>query len=201
MSKRQTRGFSLIEMMAVLSIVIIVSAIAAISLQGVAKSSRVTNAYNLTLMAMRQARDTAISERQTYYVTFTHNTTPPDVITITDGATGTVVNTYQLPIDVSFQVISGIPTAAGTTPDGFGLGALALDFDQGISGGTKNIIYFYPDGSGQDSVGNINNGVLYVARIGDLYSSHAITLWGATGRLRGWRLLKNSSSNPYWRQM
>jgi hypothetical protein len=63
----------------------------------------------------------------------------------------------------------------------------------------KYIIYFLPDGSGQDLNGNINNGVLYIARAGDLYSSHAITFWGATGRIRGWRLFQNGA-NPYWRQ-
>jgi len=201
MARRQTRGFSLIEMMAVISIVFIVSAFAMISLQPVLKFGRVTNAYNQSLMAIRQTRDLSVAQRQTYYVTFTHNAVPPDTITITQGATGAVINTYQLPIDISFTALSGIPTAAGTTPDGFGLGAAAIDFDQGVSGGVKNVIYFYPDGSGQDVSGNVNNGVLYVARTGDLYSSHAITVWGATGRMRGWRLLQNSSGKAFWRQM
>jgi hypothetical protein len=50
------------------------------------------------------------------------------------------------------------------------------------------VISFYPDGSAHDLAGNLNNGVVYIARPGDLYSSRAITLTGATGRIRGWRL-------------
>ena len=194
------RGFSLLEMMAVLGIVIIVAGISMMSLQPTLQAQRVTNAYNTTLMAMRQARDTAVAQRQTYYVTFTHNTVPPDTITITQGATGIVTSTLQLPLDVSFQTLQGIPTAAGTTPDGFGLGNVAIDFDINVITNAPNVIYFMPDGTGQDASGFINNGVIYIARTGQLYSSHAITFWGATGRIRGWRLL-TFNGNPYWREM
>ncbi len=200
MAQHRMRGFSLLEMMAVLGIVIVVAGFSMMSLQPALQEQRVTNAYNTALIAMRQARDTAVAQRQTYYVTFTHNAVPPDTITITQGATGIVTSTLQLPIDVSFQTLLGIPTGAGTTPDGFGLGAAAIDFDQNIAGGATNVIYFMPDGTGQDVAGNINNGVLYIARSGQLYSSHAITFWGTTGRIRGWRLLVNKGT-PYWREM
>jgi len=195
------RGFSLLETMVVLAIIVVVTAMSMMILQPALQSQRVTNAYNTTLMAMRQARDLAVAQRQTYFVTFTHiNNKPPDTVIITQGATGTVVSTFQLPLDLAFEAETGIPTAAGTTPDNFGLGAAAIDFDQNVAGGTPNVIYFMPDGTGQDVAGNINNGVLYIARPGELYSSRAITFWGATGRLRGWRLLVNKGT-PYWRQM
>ena len=53
------------------------------------------------------------------------------------------------------------------------------------------MIYFYPDGSAEDAIGNVNNGVVYVALAGNtgfINTSRAITLWGATGRLRGWHI-------------
>jgi len=89
-----------------------------------------------------------------------------------------------------------------TTPDGFGVGATAIDFDQGVAGGVKNVIYFYPDGSAEDVNGNVNNGVVYLALLGNagyFKSSRAITLWGATGRVRAWRLESNAGAY-YWRQ-
>lgn len=193
------RGFSLLEMMAVIAIGLIVSVMALVTLQPTLKYTRVTNAYNITLMAMRQARDTAVAQRQTYFVTFTHNTVPPDQITITQGATGNVISTFTIPNDVAFQIQVGLP-GAGKTPDNFGGGGLAIDFDQGVAGGAKNAVYFYPDGTAEDVNGNLNNGVIYIARTNDLYSSHAITVWGATGRLRGWRLYNNANA-AYWRQM
>ena len=46
-----------------------------------------------------------------------------------------------------------------------------------------------PDGSAQDSLGNYNSGVVYLTRTGDtIYNSRAVSVWGATGRIRGWRL-------------
>ena len=198
MRPRTASGFSLIEMLGVVSIGLLVSTLAVMSLQPTLKFSRVNNAYNLALTTLRQARDMSVSQRQTYFVTFS-NAVSPNTITVTQGGTGVVVNTYQLPTDVAFAVVSGVPTAANTTPDGFGSGGTAIDFDQGVAGGNKQVIYFLPDGSAQDVVGNLNNGVIYIARTGELYSSHAITLWGATGRLRGWRLYNNAGS-PYWRQ-
>jgi len=200
MRKQEMRGFSLIEMMAVIGIILIVAAYAAMTLQPDLQETRVTSAYNTTLLALRQARDISIAQRQTYYVTFSHNTPPPDTITITQGGNGTVVNTYQLPLDLAFAVVNGVPTGAGQTPDGFGDGSSAIAFDLGIDGGNPDVVYFYPDGSAEDASGNINNGVVYIARPGYLYTSRAITLWGATGRLRGWRLYNNNGTN-YWRQM
>lgn len=200
MRQRRMRGFSLLEMMAVIGIMFVVAAYAVMKLQPDLQNERVTNAYNTTLTAMRQARDISVAQRQVYYVTFTHNTVPPDTITITNGGDGTVVNTYQLPLDLAFTTVTGIPTGAGLTPDGFGNGGTAIAFDQGVSGGNPNVVYFHPDGSAQDANGYINNGVIYIARPGVLLTSHAITVWGATGRLRGWRLYMNNNTS-YWRQM
>jgi prepilin-type N-terminal cleavage/methylation domain-containing protein len=192
------RGFSLIEMMSTVTIILVVSGIAILGIQPAMKYSRVNNAYNITLAAIRQTRDYAVGQRQEYSVTFS-NAAVPNTITITQTGSGNVVATYQLPTDVTYKVVNGIPTGANTVPDGFGAGGTAIDFDQGVAGGAKNAIYFMPDGSGQDVNGNVNNGVIYIARTGDLYSSHAITVWGATGRLRGWRLFNNNGA-AYWRQ-
>src|SRR5580698_5325872 len=199
MLQRRMRGFSLLEMIAVIAIGLVISVMALITLQPSLKYTRETEAYNITLGAMRQARHTAIAQRQVYFVTFIHNTIPPDQITITQGATGNVMYTFSIPNDVAFQVQTGLP-GTGNTPDNFGAGGTAIDFDQGVAGGAKNVVYFYPDGTGEDVVGNMNNGVIYIARTNDLYSSRAITEWGATGRLRGWRLYQISGT-PYWRQM
>jgi type IV fimbrial biogenesis protein FimT len=195
---RKMRGFSLIEMMITVSIILIVSGVAITAIQPALKSERVNNAYNTTMASIRQARDYAVAQRQQYSVTF-NNAVNPNTITLMQVGNGNVVTTYPLPTDVTFTVVTGIPTAANAVPDGFGAGATAIDFDQNVAGGNKTMIYFNPDGTGSDVNGNINNGVLYIARAGDLYSSHAVTFWGATGRIRGWRLYV-TAGNPYWSQ-
>jgi prepilin-type N-terminal cleavage/methylation domain-containing protein len=195
---RRASGFSLIETMIVLAIMMIASGIFFMSIQPALKDTRVTNAYNTTLMTLRRAREAAIAERRTYIVTL-DNTVTPNSITMTQAATGVVITTQTLPPDVFFRVETGIPTTAATTPDHFGIGNTAIDFDQAVAGGVKNVICFNPDGTAQDINSNSNNGVVYLARTGSLYSSRAITVWGATGRLRGYRLYPNGAS-PIWRQ-
>jgi prepilin-type N-terminal cleavage/methylation domain-containing protein len=204
MQSRRTRGFSLIELMVVIALILIVSAFSIMAIQPSLKDGHVTAGYNQTLMALRQARDTAVAQRQIYFVTL-NDAVFPNAITITQGSTGTVTATYFLPADVIFVAWPGLPNSPAAfpkTPDGFGIGTTDIDFDQGVVGGVKNVIYFYPDGSAQDAAGNINNGVVYIALAGDtryVVTSRAITLWGATGRLRGWRLTQNGI-NQYWRQ-
>jgi prepilin-type N-terminal cleavage/methylation domain-containing protein len=198
----KTQGFSLLEMMIVLSVFLTASAIATITIQPVLAGSRVNSGYNTTLGVLRQARDNSIGQRQVFIVTFNTGASP-NSISITQGLTGNVLHTYQLSPDVLYTTVPGFPTSPVVfpmTPDGFGLGATAVDFDQGIAGGTQNLIYFQPDGSAQDVNGNINNGVVYITRTGDLNDARAITLWGATGRLRGWHLYTNNLGTHYWRQ-
>jgi prepilin-type N-terminal cleavage/methylation domain-containing protein len=189
------RGFTLIEAMVVVAIVMVASAMFFMSIQPGLKQTRVNNAYNAVLTTMRRARETSIAERRIYIVTFT----APATMTITQAATGIVTNTFTLPSDVSFRAEPGIPNTAAKTPDHFGTASLAIDFDQGVALGARNAVYFQPDGSAQDANSNVNNGVVYIARTGDIYSSRAITLWGSTGRLRGWRLYDVAGVKT-WRQ-
>ena len=196
MLSSKSRGFTLIEMLIVLSISFVISAFAVMSIQGALKDARVTTAYNLTLETLRNTRQLAIDDRKTFFVTFAL----PQTMQVWRQDQGTpalpppvLINTYQLPFDVNFDTEPGIPTTATTTPDGFGTAISPLDLDQG-NGGGGTTIYFEPNGGGYDQAGNINNGVIYMAHPGDLYTSRAITLYGLTGRLHGWRLYKNTTS-------
>ncbi len=161
------------------------------------------------------ARQRAIAERKQYIVCYGIAAPPAAVTPIAPTAqsiqifrwdvgtalsAATQVTAVTLPIDINFQVLPGLPNGPATVPDGFGSAVTAIDFDQNVAGGgIKNQVMFMPDGSAHDVNGNLNSGIVYVARNGDLYSSRAITLYGATGRIRGWRLL-NSGGGPKWFQ-
>lgn len=211
-TRHNESGFSLLEMTMVVALGIILTAIAFVSMIPMVQQQHVVNAYNTTMAAMRQARDNSISQRTSYSVTFT-KTSSPALSTITVGPTLSTgfqdqqsSVTYQLPTDVQFDAEPAVASTA--TPDGFGTGATPIDFGYTASGtgtGAQTVIYFCPDGSSQDGTGgagactgNWSGGVVYIAMPGNLMSSRALSLWGATGRIHGWRLYSNSSGGYQW---
>ncbi len=185
----------------VVAISLILTGVAVMTFQPTLQLEHVNTAYNDTLTSLRRAHDAAAADMRVYVVTFTGPVSGPNpnggTITATQNTpTGTQLFSITLPPDVTFHVEPGVPTSpttAPTTPDGFGSAANTFDFDQPPGGvGGSNVIYFYPDGTAEDANGNVNNGVLYLGRPGSLISCRAITLWGYTGRLRGWVLTQKA---------
>jgi type II secretory pathway pseudopilin PulG len=183
-------------MIITVSIALILCAVTFIALQPMLNQSHINSAYDTTLMALRNTRNLAITQSHEYYVNFNPAGFPAGTIQVQyqppavgAGAAPPLeqVITYTIPGDVSFAVQAGFPASA---PDGFGAGANPIDFGQTLAGEPLFYVVFMPDGSSQDNLGNYNSGVVYLTRPGDnIYnSSRAITVWGATGRIRGWRL-------------
>jgi prepilin-type N-terminal cleavage/methylation domain-containing protein len=206
------RGFSLIEMMIVIAIALTISGFAIFTSAGAVRDARVNGAYDTAFMQLRLARQRAIEERKRYIVTFgtpavaggvtpfgAPNAKSTQVYVWGQGTPATQVSTIDLPSDVSFQAISGVPNSAATVPDGLGSGIAAIDFDQGVGAGAGNLVMFMPDGSAHDLAGNYNSGILYLARNSDLYSSRALTVFGTSGRIRGWRLTQTGGVAT-WKQ-
>lgn len=189
-NRQLPKGFSLMETLAVVLVLTTAVTIAMMALGSAVRNSHVQTAYENTIMQLRAARQIAVDQRVITVVTLsTPGTIRTDMI---KGGVTTNVTQLSFPTDVAFTVVSGIPNTAATTPDGFGIGNNAIDFDQGFSATPGTVVYFYPDGSAQDTKGNFNNGVAYIAHPGDLGSSRAVSLFGATGRVRGWTLVKKS---------
>ncbi len=214
--ERGARGFSLLEMLIVCCVMMIVAGIGFMAIQPALKDARANQAYQDVMMPLRVARQRAIAERKQYIVCF-GLATPAGALTPLGAPTARSVQIFRwdagtalsaaaqisntkLPTDMQMMVLPGLPNGAATVPDGFGNATVAIDFDQGVAGGgIKNQVMFVPDGSAHDVNGNWNSGIVYVARTGDLYSARAVTLYGATGRIRGWRLLA-SAGGPKWFQ-
>lgn len=196
----------------VLAITIILSTFAVLRLVPIMNQQHVTNSYNTTMSALRQARDNAISQRTSYSVTFSNSSIPNTIVVAPTiaGFQGDLPSaTYQLPSDVTYEVQTQF--ASTPPPDGYGGGTVAIDFGYpapSTTGGGQKVVYFCPDGSSQNSAGagtcaGMNywsGGVLYLGRSSDLLSSRAITLWGGTGRMRGWRLYTKGTGYQWLRQ-
>ncbi|HET6216357.1 MAG TPA: prepilin-type N-terminal cleavage/methylation domain-containing protein [Acidobacteriaceae bacterium] len=199
MVSRKNSGFSLLELMITVSIGLVLAGVGFIAFRPLLSQADINSGYDTTLMALRNTRNLAITQSHEYFVNFNPAGFPAGTIQVQyqPGPVGGIaqpiqqVITYSIPADVSFAVQAGFPANA---PDGFGAGVNAIDFGQGLAGEPLNYVIFMPDGSSQAFVvgnsGTYNSGVVYLTRPGDnMYvSSRAITVWGATGRIRGWRL-------------
>jgi len=200
MTLRKIRGFSLLELMIVLAIGMTVAGISVMALMPMLQETHVDQAYDTTLSVMRNARNLAVSTSNRYIVTFT----TPGTITVQSWQYAVPVSpapqfvaSYTLPPDIQFAVQPGFPAAA---PDGFGTGVAPIDFGQNVPPGGLNYVMFMPDGSSQDILGNYNSGIVYITRTNDYYRSRALTVWGTTGRIRGWRVYLQSAVNTWVQQ-
>ena len=200
MAKKQ-RGFSLLELMIVIAIGLVMGGVSIMALMPLHKQNHVDSAYDTALSVIRSYRSQSITQSKRYIITFTN----PGTITVQYWGVGVPVSPppvqvaqYTLPTDVTFAVQAGFPAAS---PDGFGTGITAIDFDQGMGLGSQAYIMFMPDGSSQDTLGNYNSGVLYMTQTGTtVYNSRAIDVFGTTGRVRGWRLNNVSGTNTWVQQ-
>lgn len=195
--RKEQTGVSLIELVVVLAILMTAAVVAVMNVSGAVRNSHVDTAYETVLMQLRSARQSAIDKRAVCIATFTAPQTLTISLVFNDG-TAPQTQVTPLPNDVQFTIVNGIPTTPAGTPDGLGTGNVAIDFNQ-IRGGGGNTIFFQPDGSAVNATGQINDGVVYLARPGDLMSSRAITLLGTTGRLKGWRLTPIAGGRVAWR--
>jgi len=208
MKLKTQRGFSLLEMLITVAIGLTVASIGFVTMMPMFNRNHVDLGYETTLMVLRNTRHLAITQSHQYYVNFNPAGFPAGTIQVTyqppaigGGALPPVqqVATYTLPRDVSFSVMTGFPASA---PDGFGGGITAIDFGQGLGAGSLNYVSFMPDGSVRDTLGNYNSGVIYIARTADPtpYNSRSVSVWGATGRVRGWRLYKVAGVSKWVQQ-
>src|ERR1700752_1328415 len=183
MSRCTMRGFSMIELMIVVAIIMITLGTALFQIGPIMKKSKANAALQITLGTMRRTHEFAVDQRQVYRVSFTApRTIQVDRVSI-DPATLARTFTFQskidLPTDVQFTVVAGIPNTAANAPDGYGNGGVAIDFDRDFGGG-GNEIYFQRDGRALDLQNRLNNGLIYMCRPGDVISCKAVSLIGAT---------------------
>jgi prepilin-type N-terminal cleavage/methylation domain-containing protein len=201
-TKNQQRGFSMIELAIALTIILIVAATAIIQIGSTLRQSKAETALQTTLGQMRRTQEMAMDQRRVYRLSFmAPRTIQLDQVNI-DPVTKTRTFVFQsqidLPAETQFTVVSGIPTTTATVPDGYGNGTIGIDFDRDFGGGGTEV-YFQRDGRALDSANRLNNGVVYMCQPGEVMSCKAVSLIGATGRAKGWRLT-NTPLGTRWSQ-
>src|SRR5438270_1836959 len=127
----KNRGFSLLELMITLSIVLVMAGVTFMALMPMFKQNKVDAAYDTTLSVIRTYRSQAITQSKRYIITFT----APGTIQVQYWGVGVPVSpapvtvaTYHIPTDIQFAVHAGY---RGIAPDGCGGGGTAIDVHQG----------------------------------------------------------------------
>lgn len=174
-SARSDRGFSLIETAVAFLILGIAAALAMGGYGRILPQLRADSAEQVLLTRLRSVRDTALTQRVNYKVTFSGAATFQEY-RLQNGAQR--VTTVTLPYGMQFIVFPSLPD----TPDGFGNNA-AID----LNGGNTTSLIFCGDGSIVDLAGNPVNGSIFIGQPGNSSTARAVTLLGTTGRVRGYR--------------
>lgn len=186
-------GFSMIEMMVVVAVMMVVFGMAIIQLRPTLADADMDAAMRQVLDQIRQAREYSIANRRYIQVQFKTVAAGPgnqyQVVTtqrndLTSGAGGTkpVLSTVPIETPAQFYLVPGSPD----TPDGFGNGA-AITFEN-VANGPAGGMLFQSDGELVD--GNTFlpiNGTVFLGNPGSSTSARAVTVLGATGRVRGWK--------------
>jgi len=198
MTLGKNRGFSMMELVITVAIVLTMAGVTFVALTPLLRASHVDAAYDTTLSVISNYRSLAITQTRRYILLFS----APGTITVqywsgTASPVPTTVATYTLPADIQFAVQAGFPNPG---PESLSNGTEAVAFNPctAVEAGQPCLI-FYPDGSAQDDLGNYNSGVIYLTRPTDLYSSRAVSVIGPSGKIRGWRLY-NQSGNVWVQQ-
>lgn len=172
---RSTEGFSLLEMLLILSFVSVLAGITLIAFQAAARQLRGDSNVRIVTWQLQVAREMAMSRRRDIEVRFIE---PNQISTfrheIPSGVT--LLTTVYLEGNVRYWLFNGVPD----TPDAFGN-------TQPIAFGAATQLLFTSEGTFVDQVGAPVNGTVFFGVPLQTETARAITVFGPSGRVHGYR--------------
>jgi prepilin-type N-terminal cleavage/methylation domain-containing protein len=177
-AKRSQRGYSAIELLLVLAIMAVVMGVSMFQIGASRAAFKGDGAMRIVMAQLNSARELSISQRRQMVVSFIAPSTLQIVRQEVPSGT-TTLSTIPIEGGLSFGLITGVPD----TPDAFGISGGAT----GIAFGTATAIVFNSDGTVIDQNGNPLNGTVFMAIPATGLSFRAITVFGSTARIRGYK--------------
>jgi type II secretory pathway pseudopilin PulG len=199
MSKRTKRaelGFSLIEMVVVVALAFTVMAFAVMNTVGSSQNARANTAMDAVISQLRQARELAIARRRNVQVQFTApNQIQLTILTLPGEAVPPVIPPTFLndgvPGGLTFTLFAALPD----TPMNFGK-STAISLQQPSGGGAWTVMFTTSGafcGTAQSAAtlyqatnNNPVNASLFLGIAGKSNTARAVTVFGATGRVRSY---------------
>jgi prepilin-type N-terminal cleavage/methylation domain-containing protein len=180
-SVRDDSGFTLLEVLVVVAIMGVLTATAIMVSPSFSRHARAEGGIGQAMEALRNARETAISQRRNVRVVAVGlnalQTIREDI-----GAGGVVTGTTLLrTVEFENRMQFRLEPDVSDTPDGFGGGlGSAVAFP-------SLPVMFTSEGTLVNQQGDVTNGTWFMSISGDKLSPRAITVFGATALLRAWR--------------
>lgn len=175
MVRRPAAGFSLIEVLFVVSLGAVLTGMTVFAFQAAERQIRGDANLRLLRSLLETARERALTERRSIEVRFLGTR---EIATFRrEVPTGeTLLARVFLEGNGRYALWAGVPDS----PDGFG-NAAPIDF------GGATATMFGPDGMFVDASGVPVNGTVFFGVPAQTETARAVTVFGATGRVRGYR--------------
>ena len=175
MKVRFEAGYSLVELMVVMCIIAILGGMTVFQYLAARPGMQADGAMRVVMAELNAARETAVAQRKEVEISFVGSN--GIMVTRIDDTTPEPDLTTMLR-NVSFEASLqfGTNPDAGDTPDGFGNDSVSND-----------TLVFNSEGVLIDSAGEPENRTIYLMMPSAPQSYRAVTVLGATGRVRGYR--------------
>jgi type II secretory pathway pseudopilin PulG len=177
---RNHSGYSLVELLILLACIGVISGYLFIRAMTVLPIFKSNSAMDQVIQQMRVARNTAITDRRAVIVSISATTGMMQLQQVPPNG-GPAVTLLTVPLTgAQFCLPPGVPD----TPMGFG-NSQAVNFVNASNPGTAvAVTEFLSDGSFGGAVGIPVNGTIFTCIPGNSLSARAVTILGATGRVR-----------------
>ncbi len=190
--KRHEAGFTLLEGLIVIGIMMVLTGMAIVGSRGTLQTYRANAALDTVSSQLRVARQISISQRRWVQITIdqvgntiSYQVLPPNTAGTTEQP-GPLI-TVPLPAQTSFMLEAGVPD----TPMAFGKNAPV--YIGNLSGGPAGM-RFTPTGTFSDSTNNNPiNGTIFIGMANQPSTARAVTMMGSTGRIRPYTYTGNST--------
>jgi len=177
-SIRSQRGFSLLEILTAVAVISVVLGMAMLNYGSILPNFKANSAMDQLLYQLRSARERAIAHRREVQVQFI-GTNQLQITEIWPVGTAPVDKPVSFEGGAQFIVFPSVPDI----PAPFNFGNTAPVYFEGLSGGPP-IMKFSTTGAFIDGGNTLVNGTVFMGIPGRPSTARAISILGATGRVR-----------------